>query len=116
MKIDRPKIFVEIGENGNLKIDDEMRAMFLSDKKYKLVRESDGKIVYGSSKGWVEWDENNSFKKIHDEPAVGRSLILDPNSLVYAWLTTQVVEILDEQEGYIKFTTLNSVYELFKIK
>jgi hypothetical protein len=32
------------------------------------------------------------------------------------WLTTKVTEVLESREDYVKFTTKNSVYELYKLK
>ena len=81
-------------------------------KKYKLVRENDGLIKTGTRILWVEWDSDGVFNETHPAIAVGRSLLLDPR-LSYTWLTTAVTEILEERDGYIKFRTTNSVYELF---
>jgi hypothetical protein len=35
---------------------------------------------------------------------------------MFTWTTTVIEEIIEEREGYIKFRTSNSVYELFKEK
>lgn len=79
--------------------------------KYTLIREHDG-LTYGSDKiKWVEWNENGTSKALHDEPLIGRSLILNP-SIMYTWLTTTVTEIVEQRDGYVKFKTLNSIYEL----
>ena len=91
----------------NLKVED----LF----KYKLVRERDGLSNVGHKAGWIEWSEDGKFKELHNEPAVGRSLILDPKSAPsYTWMTTAVTEILEQKENYIKFATLNSTYELWE--
>lgn len=90
----------------NLKVED----LF----KYKLVRERDGLSNVGHKAGWIEWSEDGKFKELHNEPAVGRSLILDPQRMSYTWLTTTVTEILEQKENYIKFATTNSLYELWK--
>lgn len=82
--------------------------------KYKLVRERDGLSNVGHKAGWIEWNEDGRFKELHDEPAVGRSLILDPQRMSYTWMTTTVTEILEQKENYIKFATKNSIYELYK--
>ena len=82
--------------------------------RYKLVRERDGLLNVGHQAGWIEWNENGTFKKLHDEPAVGRSLILDPQRMSYTWMTTTVTEILEQKENYIKFATTNSIYELWQ--
>jgi hypothetical protein len=82
--------------------------------KYKLVRERDGLSNVGHKVGWIEWNEDGTFKKLHDEAAVGRSLILDPQRRSYTWMTTTVTEILEQKEKYIKFATTNSTYELWQ--
>jgi hypothetical protein len=82
--------------------------------RYKLVRERDGLSNVGHKAGWIEWNEDGTFKELHDEPAVGRSLILDPQRMSYTWLTTTVTEILEQKENYIKFATTNSLYELWQ--
>lgn len=114
------KILVTQDENGNLKMDDEMGKMLFGDPnanaKYKLVRERDGLTKYGREMGWIEWKPDGTFGKLHDKPAVGLSCILDPHRISYTWLTTDITNILEEREDYIKFTTLNSVYELWKLK
>ena len=64
---------------------------------------------------WVELDEDKNFKKGHDEPAVGRSLFMDPDLFDYTWLTTTITEILEQNEnGYVHFHTKNSEYILIK--
>jgi hypothetical protein len=80
--------------------------------KYKLKRLNDGLTAVSLSIGWIEWGDDNIFKELHDEPAIGRSLILDPLHISYTWLTTTLTEIIEQKEGYIKFATKNSIYEL----
>jgi hypothetical protein len=82
--------------------------------RYKLVRERDGLSNVGHKAGWIEWNEDGTFKELHDEPAVGRSLILDPQRISYTWMTTTITEILEQKENYIKFATTNSIYELWQ--
>ena len=119
-KIKQDKIFLTQDENGNLKMDDEMGKLLFGDPnanaKYKLVRERDGLTHYGREMGWIEWGEDSRFKEKYDEPAIGRSCILDPHRISFTWLTTTVTEIVEEREDYIKFNTHNSVYELWKLK
>ena len=111
------KILVTQDENGNLKMDDEMGKLLFGDPnanaKYKLVRESDGLTNYGQQIKWIEWKEDGTFNKHYDEPAINRSLILNPHRISYTWLTTSVAKIIEQQDNYIKFNTRNSVYELF---
>lgn len=82
--------------------------------KYKLIRERDSLLNVGHQAGWIEWGEDGRFKEAHTEPAVGRSLILDPHPFQYTWLTTSITEILEQKENYIKFATKNSTYELWQ--
>ena len=82
---------------------------------WKLVRERDGLTNQSKEVMWVEWTEEGRFKSKHDEPAIGRSLIMSPFNQFFTWQTTSVTEIVEEREGYIKFNTQNSVYELFKL-
>ena len=44
---------------------------------------------------------------MHNDIKVGTSLSLDNG-----WLTTEITEIIENKEGYIKFQTKNSTYEL----
>ena len=84
--------------------------------KHKLRRERDGLLNFGDQVGWIEWGEDGKYKQLHDEPAVGRSLIIDPASTpFFTWMTTTVTEILEQREDYLKFKTTNSIYELFKL-
>jgi hypothetical protein len=113
------KILLTQEENGNLKMDDEMGKLLFGglnpNKNYKLVRESDGLTKYGWKIGWIEWKKKDkTFKKLHDEPAVGRSFILDPNRISFTWCTSTITEVLEKQENYCKFKTQNSIYELWK--
>jgi hypothetical protein len=83
--------------------------------KYKLLRERDNLLNFGDQVGWIEWGENGRYKQLHEEPAVGRSLILDPRSApFYTWMTTTVTEIIQQSENYLKFKTGNSTYELWQ--
>ena len=114
------KILLTQDENGNLKMDDEMGKLFFGDPNanmnYKLVRERDGLTHHARQIGWIEFKEDSTFKEKHDEPAIGRSLILDPHRFSFTWLTTSVTEIVEQRDDYIKFKTRNSNYELWKLK
>lgn len=81
--------------------------------KYKLVRERDNKTFNCDNIKWVEWNEKGTAKTLHDEVEEGRSLLLDPQyGYSYTWLTTEVVEILEQTPTTIRFKTKNSVYTL----
>ena len=82
---------------------------------WKLVRERDGLQKKSEKIIWIEFNEDGRFKEMSDEIAVGRSLIMSPFSEFFTWQTTTVVDIVEQREGYIKFKTENSNYELFKI-
>ena len=82
---------------------------------WKLVRERDGLTNQSKEVMWVEWNEEGRFKSKHDEPAVGRSLIMSPFNQFFTWQTTSLTEVLEEKENYLKFRTNNSVYELWKL-
>jgi hypothetical protein len=84
------------------------------DKRYTLIRERDLLTLNASNIAWVEWQDNGTSKYLHPDVKIGRSLLLDP-SIYYTWLTTTVVEIMEESKDSIKFRTKNSIYEL-KIK
>jgi len=78
---------------------------------YTLKRLNDGLTHTGYTVQYVEWNEDATAKESYDNIQVGRSLILDPR-FNYTWLTTTITEIVEQREGYIKFTTTNSTYEL----
>jgi hypothetical protein len=78
---------------------------------YTLKRLNDGLTHTGYKVQYVEWNEDETAKESYDDAQVGRSLILDPR-FNYTWLTTTITEIVEQREGYIKFATKNSTYEL----
>ena len=82
---------------------------------WKLVRERDGLTKQSKEVMWLEFDEVGRFKAKHDKPAVGRSLIMSPFSRYFTWQTTVITEIVEERDGYVKFKTENSNYELWKL-
>jgi hypothetical protein len=65
---------------------------------------------------WIEFNDEGRFKSKHDEPAIGRSLIMSPFNQFFTWQTTPITEMLEERDGYIKFKTENSNYTLWKLK
>ena len=82
---------------------------------WKLVRERDGLVRTSKDIVWIDFHSNGTFKDKYDTIAVGRSLLMSPFNIFYAWQTTSVTEIVEQREDYIKFHTKNSVYELFRI-
>ena len=83
---------------------------------WKLVRERDGLTKQSKEVMWIEFNDEGRFKSKHDEPAVGRSLMMSPFNQFFTWQTTTLTEIVEEREGYCKFKTQNSNYELWKLK
>jgi len=112
----QPKILLQMDENGNLHMDEEQKNLFLGETEFnwKLVRERDGLIKKSKDIIWLEWNEDGTFKAKHHEPAIGRSLLMSPFNEFFTWQTTDITEIVEQRENYIKFNTKNSVYELFK--
>ena len=89
----------------------------ISMKKYQLEREHDKLTKQGTQAKWVEWGEKGNAKEMHDEPAPGRSLILDPQYMyAYTWLTTEVAEIIEQTSATVKFKTKNSTYTLTNLE
>ena len=113
-KIQQDKIPVVIDEDNVLKIAIE-QGVIENEFNWKLVRERDGLENQSKEVMWVEWNEEGRFKARHDEPAIGRSLIMSPFNQFFTWQTTSLTEVLEEKENYCKFRTNNSVYELWKL-
>lgn len=83
--------------------------------KYTLKRLNDGLTHTAYQVQYVEWNKDKTAKESYDDAQIGRSLILDPR-FNYTWLTTAITEIVEQGDGYIKFQTKNSTYELTTIK
>jgi hypothetical protein len=113
-KIKQTKIPVTIGLDNLLEIAVE-QGVIENEFNWKLVRERDGLTHRSKEVMWLEWNEDDTLKAKHDEPAIGRSLIMSPFNQFFTWQCTALTEIVEQKEGYLKFKTLNSVYELFKI-
>ena len=114
----QPKLLVSFDENGNLTLDKQQAELLnLTEPSYnwKLVREHDGLTKQSEKVIWIEWNESGRFKAKHDTPEIGRSLIMSPFNDSFTWQTTDVTEIIEQREDYVKFKTKNSIYELFKI-
>lgn len=115
-KLKQDKIPVTIDSNGNLYMDQFLNSLPKPETpKWKLVRERDGLTKQSADVTWLEFGENGFFKAKHDEPAVGRSLLMSPFNQFFTWQTTIVTNIVEQREDYICFDTENSRYELFKI-
>lgn len=114
-KLKQTKIPVIIDEDNLIKIAVE-QGVLENEFNWKLVRERDKLTNKSRDIKWLEWNEDGRFKTDHDEPAIGRSLIMSPFNQFFTWQTTPITEIVEQREGYVKFKTKNSVYELTKIK
>jgi hypothetical protein len=113
-KLNQIRIPVILDEDNLLKIAIE-QGVVENEFNWKLVREHDGLTKQSKEVMWIEFNEEGRFKSKHDEPAVGRSLMMSPFTFSFTWQTTTTTEILEQREDYIKFKTRNSNYELFKI-
>ena len=114
----QPKLLISFDEKGNILLDEnQAELMGLVEKQFnwKLVRERDGLTKQSKEVMWVEFNEKGRFKSKHDEPAIGRSLLMSPFTFSFTWQTTTITEIVEQREDYIKFKTQNSNYELFKL-
>ena len=78
---------------------------------YRLTRERDNKTIIGEQVIFIEWNEDLSFSKSYDEPAVGRSVMIDPHHFSYTWLTTEITSFTKDGNKLI-FSTKNSNYIL----
>ena len=114
-KLKQTKIPVTLGLDGILRVAEE-QGIIETEFNWKLVRERDGLTKQSKDIKWLEFNEDGRFKSKHDEPAVGRSLIMSPLNQSFTWQTTTVTEIVEQREDYIKFKTENSNYELWKLK
>jgi hypothetical protein len=113
-KIKQNTIPVIIDEDNLMKIAIEQGV--IEDKfNWKLVREQDGLTKQSKGIMWLEWNDEGRFKSKHDEPAVGRSLMMSPFTFSFTWQTTEITEIVEQRDDYLKFKTRNSIYELFKL-
>jgi hypothetical protein len=115
----QPKLLVAIDENGNIGLDEnqaELMGLIENEFNWKLVRERDGLTNQSKDIKWIEWNEEGRYRADHKEPAVGRALLMSPFNDFFTWMTTDVTEIVEKREDYIKFKTRNSNYELWKLK
>ena len=113
-KLKQTKIPVTIDEDNLMKIAVE-QGVIENEHKWKLIRERDGLTKKSKDIIWIEWNEDGRFKAKHDSVAIGRSLLMSPFNQSFTWQTTDVTEIIEQREDYIKFNTKNSTYELYKL-
>ena len=84
-------------------------------KNWRLIRENDGLTKESVGVTWIEWDEYGLGKAMHNDIAIGRSLLMSPFSVAFTWQTTPVTEIIVNHDDCIKFNTKNSTYTLYKL-
>ena len=114
----QPKALLTQNEDGNLEISKKQAELLglIDDKlNWRLVREGDGLNKKSKAIMWLEWNQDGTFNSKHDEPAIGRSLIMSPFNHFFTWQTTIITELIEVKDDYIKFKTENSTYELFKL-
>ena len=113
----QPKVLLKLNDSNELVLDEEFAKIYgiESEHKYKLVRSRDQLTKTSIDVKWLEFNEDGRYKADFKDIAVGRSLIMSPFSQFFTWQTTLVTEIVEQREGYIKFKTENSDYELFNI-
>jgi len=114
-KIKQTRIPMILTEDNVFKIAVE-QGVIEDDYNWKLVREGDGLVNQSKEIIWLEFNEDGTFKEKHDEPAIGRSLLMSPFNQFFTWQTTSITEIYEQKENYLKFKTGNSIYELWKLK
>ena len=115
----QPKLLVSFDEDGNMQIDPlqaELFGLVENEFNWKLLRERDRLLKQSKEVMWIEFNDEGRFKSKHDEPAIGRSLIMSPFNQYFTWQTTTITEIVEQRDNYIKFKTQNSNYELFKLE
>jgi len=114
-KIKQTKIPMILTEDNVFKIAVE-QGVIENEFNWKLVRERDGLTNQSKDIKWLEWNEEGKVREDHNEPAIGRSLLMSPFNDFFTWMTTDITEIVEEREDYINFKTRNSNYELWKLK
>jgi hypothetical protein len=114
-KIKQVKIPMILTEDNVFKIAVE-QGVIDNEFNWKLVRERDGLTNQSKDIKWLEWNEEGRVREDHNEPAIGRSLLMSPFNNYFTWMTTDITEIVEERDDYIKFKTSNSIYELWKLK
>jgi len=115
-KIKQTKIPMLKTDDNELKVSEDLFNLITQGKpNWKLVRERDGLVNHSVDIIWLEFNEDGTFKEKHDEPAIGRGLLMSPFNAYFTWQTTSITKIYEQKENYLKFKTGNSVYELYKL-
>ena len=112
-KLKQNKIPVQIDEKKLIQIAVDQGALE-NEFNWKLVREGDTLTAKSKEVMWLEWSETGRFKDKHEEPALGRSLLMSPFTRYFTWQTTKIITFKPIENGFI-FSTINSNYTLTKI-
>jgi hypothetical protein len=113
----QPKVLLTQNEQGAFDLDEAFKSIFGKElePKYRLVRGRDSLTKTSVGVKWLEFGEDGRYKADYPEVAVGRSLLMSPFNQFFTWQCTLTTEIIEQKEGYIKFKTENSTYELFTL-
>ncbi len=79
---------------------------------YKVVRIGDNLIKTGKKINFIEWNDDGTFKQLHNVIGIGRSLVLDHSGASFKWMTTRVQSYIIEG-SVTTFETKNSTYKLY---
>ena len=82
---------------------------------YKLTRLGDGLVKQSKDVMWIQWNSEGRFDSKHDEPAIGRSLMMSPFNIFFTWQTTPITAFEVTEVG-VEFVTENSNYVLEQIE
>ena len=114
-KLKQVKIPVTVGLDNLLKVVVEQGALE-NEFNWNLIRERDSLTKNSKDIKWLEFNEDGTYKEQFQKADIGRSLIMSPFNDFFTWQTTPITEIIEERiDGYVKFKTGNSTYELSKI-
>lgn len=79
---------------------------------YILTKQDNPDFKVGGSKiSFITFDDEGKYKSHSTEPSVGSSLFLN-GIFNYSWQTTDIEEIIEQTDEYLKFRTKNIIYEL----
>lgn len=90
------------------------------DAEWTLVRYRDKLTKCSNEIGFIEWKDDGLLKELHkgsEGLEIGRSLILAPFNMQFAWQTTEITGIVSEyfidgKMDIVTFKTKNSEYTL----
>ena len=116
---ERPKLILGYDEEGKFKIDRlqaELLGLIESEQRWILTKPDVPEFQKISADvTWLEFNEDGTYKKRHEKPEVGLSLLMSPFNQFFTWQTTSVSEIVESKKDYWLFKTNNSTYLLRKL-